>query len=394
MNIVDAIVAVVAAVAIWRGYRRGLLGQIFEYGGGLLGLATGIALGPRLASSFANTAGPEAVLISLAVLLICLSIGQVLGYVLGRRAGALVKKARLGPVNSLLGGVSGAVFTIVVFWLIASLLVQGPSRALARSLRRSQVLEAVSASLPEPPNLVAYLRHYLDTSGFPQVFSGLPREAGPPVSLPSARSARRAASEAQVSTVRVLAGACGGTQVGSGWVAAEDTVATNAHVVAGAEDGVTVEDGTGRHAGQVVLFDPGTDIAMIRAEGLAGSPLELETAPQARSQPGATLGYPGTGGGRLEIHRAAVQERFRANGLDIYGRSPVTREVYELQSPVREGDSGGPFVLPQGRVAGVVFAASTTDHNTGYALTGAEVADEVRAGATRRRAVSAGPCTR
>jgi S1-C subfamily serine protease len=68
--------------------------------------------------------------------------------------------------------------------------------------------------------------------------------------------------------------------------------------------------------------------------------------------------------------------------------------VYELRAEVTQGESGGPFVLPNGRVAGVVFAASTTDSGRGFALTGAEVADEVDEGIDSTSAVSSGRCTR
>ena len=393
MNIVDGIIGVLAAIAAFRGYRRGLVGQVFEYGGGLAGLAAGVVLGPRVASRFTEEAGITAVVISLVVVFIGLSLGQVVGHLLGSRFARLARKAHFGPLNAMLGAVSGVLVVVVAFWITASLLVQAPSRPVARSVGRSRVLAVLNSALPEPPNVVAYLRHYLDTSGFPQVFAGLPRQIGPPVDLPGRASARRAASKAQGSTVRVLAAACGGVQVGSGWVSGGDTVTTNAHVVAGAGE-VTVEDSDGRHSGAVVLFDPGTDVALVHVEGLAGPPLELATTPQVRSQPGATLGFPGTAAGRLVIHRAAVQDRYQANGLDIYGRSPVARDVYELRSPVREGDSGGPFVLPDGRVAGVVFAASTTDGDTGYALTASEVASQVAAGAATTRPVPTGPCTR
>ncbi len=96
----------------------------------------------------------------------------------------------------------------------------------------------------------------------------------------------------------------------------------------------------------------------------------------------------------MSVHRAAIQARYSASGRDIYGRSIVEREVYEIRAPVRQGDSGGPFVLPNGDVAGVIFAASTTDDDTGYALTGEEVSDEVDRGAGRRQAVRTGSCTR
>jgi S1-C subfamily serine protease len=50
---------------------------------------------------------------------------------------------------------------------------------------------------------------------------------------------------------------------------------------------------------------------------------------------------------------------------------------------VRQGNSGGPLVDPQGRVLGVIFAAAADDPNVGYALTAKEVADEAREGARR-----------
>jgi S1-C subfamily serine protease len=70
---------------------------------------------------------------------------------------------------------------------------------------------------------------------------------------------------------------------------------------------------------------------------------------------------------------AAVRRPLKAVGRDIYGRAIVTRTIYEMQAQVRPGDSGGPFVLKDGAVAGVVFAASTTDSNVGYALTSDDV---------------------
>ncbi|MBA3349902.1 MAG: serine protease, partial [Actinobacteria bacterium] len=156
---------------------------------------------------------------------------------------------------------------------------------------------------------------------------------------------------------------------------------------------IQVESSDGAHPGIVVLFDSSTDIAVVRAPDVAGDSLRLSTGTLERSSPGATLGFPGSRGGRLVVHRAAVQDVYDATGLDIYGRQTVTREVYELRSPVRPGDSGGPFVLPNGTVAGTIFAASTSDQGTGYALTGAEIADEIRSASRLSDPVPTGPCT-
>jgi S1-C subfamily serine protease len=392
LNLVDVIVVLLAIAAAFRGYRRGLLGQAFELGGGFLGLVIGVAVGPRIASAFTDRPGLTAALISLVVVFVALSIGQTVGFILGHRFGTFAHSAQLGGVDSGLGAAFGVGVVLVSFWLVGALLVQGPSRSLARSIERSTILGAVNDALPEPPNVLAYFSQYLNTSGFPRVFAGIPPSIGPPVELPSGRLAQQAIRAADRSTVRVVVPACGGTQLGTGWVSANSTVVTNAHVVAGGDE-VTVQDAAGDHAGIVVVFNPRADVAVIRAEGLAGPALALHTQDEDRGARGATLGYPGSAGGRQVRHRAAVQARFDARGFDIYGRREVVREVYSIRSPVRQGDSGGPFVLPNGQVAGVVFAASTTDVDTGYALTGDEVSDEVERGSSSSSEVDTGSCT-
>lgn len=393
MNLVDVVVVLVAILAAYRGWRRGFLGQLFELGGGFLGLIAGVALGPRIADSLTDESGLGSALIALFVVLAGVSIGQTIGFLIAHRSSSAVERARLSELDSGLGAGFGVFVWMLSFWLIGSLLVSGPSRPLAQALRSSALLRATNALLPEPPNVLAYLRQYLDTSGFPQVFAGLPRLTDP-VDLPTQRQARRAIRAGRDSTVRVALEACGGIQLGSGWVLDEDSIVTNAHVVAGGR-GVTVQqlDGTDV-SGRVAFFDPETDVAVIHAPGITGPPLPLETQTQERGTIGAALGFPGDRGGEFDPQPAAVQASYEATGRDIYGRSLVTREVYELRSDVRQGDSGGPFVLSNGRVAGVVFAASTTDQNIGYALTGAEVVDELREGGGRTEPVGTGECTR
>lgn len=394
MNMVDIGVLVVAVIAGYRGWRRGLLIQIFELGGGFLGLVVGITLGPRIAQSFTEEAGVKGALISLLVVFIALTIGQTLGYIAGHRFGGKAEDLRLGKADQVLGAAFGVIVWFVSFWLIGSLLLSGPSKELAKALRKSQSLQVANDLFPKPPDVLAYLGQYLNTSGFPQVFAGLPR-LSEPAKLPTQAEARAATRAGQASTVRVVTPSCGGLQLGSGWIVDEDSVVTNAHVVAGgSEVEVQEPDGSDREA-VVVLYDPQTDLAVLYVpSGLSGPALPLETGEQERGTPGATLGYPGNAEGRFVPQPAVVNSRYSAQGRDIYGRDVVSREVYELRSKVRQGDSGGPFVLPNGKVAGVVFAASTTDGQTGYALTGAEVQDEVQVGSRRTDAVDTEDCTR
>ncbi len=392
MNLADLVVILLAALAAYRGFRQGLVAQFFELGGGFLGLVLGVTVAGSVASMFTEKPGLQGLLISLLTVFVLLSLGQTLGHLVGHRFGRAAHNARLGGVNQGMGAGFGIFITLLSYWLIGSLLVQGPSREVAKLMSRSRILKELN-ELSKPPDVLAYLRQYLDTAGFPQVFAGLPRPVGEPVDLPSGKLVRRAARKAQPSTVRIVVPACGGQQLGSGWIGAPDTVVTNAHVVAGGGE-IQIQDQDGAHTGRVVLFDPGTDIAIVHVTGLSGPPLPLETEALERGTPGATLGYPGADAPNLDVDRAAVQDSYPARGRDIYARDDVTRQVYELRATIRQGESGGPFALPSGEVAGIVFAASTTDGNVGYALTGAEIADEVEAGAATSEPVSTGDCAR
>jgi S1-C subfamily serine protease len=394
MSLIDLVFLILAGLAVIRGWRRGFLGLVFELGGGFLGLLAGLTVGGRVASLFTNSAGVEGLLIALLAVFVCLTVGQTLGYLAGRKSGAYAKDVKLGGINSGLGAVAGLLVTAISFWLVGSLLVHSSSRPVAKALKRSVVLGALTDALPRPPNVIAFFTQYLNTHDFPQVFQGFPPALGPPVKLPSNALANRAIEAADQSTVRVIVPACGGTQLGSGWIAANATVVTNAHVVAGGAD-LTVQTASGENvAGNVVLFDKDTDVAVIRlTQSVSAPPLRLETQSLERGQPGATLGYPGDRGGRAEYGSAAIQQQLNATGLDIYGLDTVTRDVYELRASIRQGDSGGPFVLPNGRVAGVLFAASTENARRGYALTGGEVADEVAEGSQHTTPVGTGGCT-
>ena len=107
-------------------------------------------------------------------------------------------------------------------------------------------------------------------------------------------------------------------------------------------------------------------------------------------QQGAVLGYPQDGPFDAQPVRIRGDQRLRSP--DIYGNGTVTRHVFSLRGMIRPGNSGGPFVSTAGRVLGVVFAASVSDQDTGYALT----ADQVRRAAARglqsEDRVSSGNC--
>jgi S1-C subfamily serine protease len=117
--------------------------------------------------------------------------------------------------------------------------------------------------------------------------------------------------------------------------------------------------------------------------------LDPQTVP--RSTQGAVLGYP-EGGPFMDV-AAGVMAEFQAQGRDIYGQGLTVRDVYEIQAVVRPGNSGGPLVLPNGEVIGVVFSRSTTNGTIGYALTSPGVMTRVHQAEAATSAVGTGGCT-
>jgi S1-C subfamily serine protease len=85
-------------------------------------------------------------------------------------------------------------------------------------------------------------------------------------------------------------------------------------------------------------------------------------------------------------------QEFDATGRDIYGQGLTTRPVYELQSVVRPGNSGGPLVEPDGTVIGVVFSRSASDPNIGYALASPGVVSRVHQAELTNSSSGTGSC--
>ena len=109
---------------------------------------------------------------------------------------------------------------------------------------------------------------------------------------------------------------------------------------------------------------------------------------------GAALGYPGGGG--LTIVPAAVTGAYAATGRDIYGEADRRPRQSSSSAPrSTRGDSGGPFVLRDGTIGGLVFAEARTDPDVGYALSPDRRWHADRAGARPDRTPSTpGSCLR
>jgi S1-C subfamily serine protease len=91
---------------------------------------------------------------------------------------------------------------------------------------------------------------------------------------------------------------------------------------------------------------------------------------------------------------ARVGSQWSANGPNIYQTGTVPRAIYAVRATVQPGNSGGPLLAKNGKVYGVIFAASTTTRNTGFALTASAVDADVRAGVHNTMSVSTQGCPR
>jgi hypothetical protein len=375
------IVAFTLLMALW-GWAQGLVVGAMS----LAGFAAGAFLGSRVAPLLLHggSSSPYAPLVTLVT---AVTIGGVLataletlGFEVRRRMGRT-----LGRVDGIGGAVLVACFGLGLVWVAGAVALQTPgARQLRHDIQRSSILQALNEALPPSgPILNALAR-----------FDPLPSLNGPQADVPApdSRIARdpdvRAAGR---SVVRVLGTACGLGVQGSGWVAGDGIVVTNAHVVAGEDDTTVQIQGQGPHlSATAVWFDAQNDIALLRVSGLGGTPrLRLNEDAQP-STGGAVLGFPHNGPYDVEPARLGPTSTVLSD--DAYGRGPVKRRITSFRGLVRSGNSGGPVVDSDGRVLATVFAASIG----GPGRTGFGVPDSIVRDALSRAQcqVDTGPCAR
>ncbi len=294
----------------------------------------------------------------------------------------------------MLGAFVGAAQALLIIWLAGGLLAIGPVPRLTEAAQTSTAVRGLNAVLPPPTDIAADLGDLLDASGLPEVFVGFEPIPRPAVERPSDAATQRIAAGAEASTLKITAATCGLATSGSGVLVANGYVVTNAHVVAGSRRGgvrVATADGDLADA-TVVLFDPKLDIALLWTGRLAADPIPFAGADPERGAVGAALGYPA--GGDLTVVPAAVTGNYAATGRDIYGREPVRRDILELRAEIERGDSGGPFILADGTIGGLVFAEARTNEDVGYALSPRAIAARIATSVGRTDGVKTGDCLR
>jgi uncharacterized membrane protein required for colicin V production len=392
-TIVDVLALLVVALAGYFGWRSGFIIQSLALVGFVAGLVLVVLVAPHLAQPLVDV---EPFLRTTIVLLVVAGVVLV-GQGLGSAAGVAVRRnlgrGVLGALDQGAGAAFGLLRGVFVVWLIGGLIGVFPIPILAAEARQSLILRALDTRLPSPVVLAAELGRVIEAAGLPDVFIGAPPAVELPENGPTLAEAERLAADARASTVRVEATACANFLTGTGFAADPDSIVTNAHVVAGAEQAwISFDGGFDRYLAEVVHFDPSLDVAVLHVDGLDADPLDFAAAPPSRGDPSVAIGF--TGGGRQRLIPAVVSRVIDAVGRDIYGSQIVGREVIELRADVAPGDSGGPLVMDDGTVGGVTFSESRRDALIGYALTAESVQESITAALDSERSVATGVCLR
>jgi S1-C subfamily serine protease len=389
VNVLDWFLVVLVLAYAVSGYWQGFISGAFATGGLLLGGLIGIWAAPHLLGDAAPALWVS--LAALFVVLICASFGQAVLQYAGTRIRDRITWQPVRALDAVGGAALSMVAVLVVSWALG-VAVSGASLPwVSKQVRESEVLGRVDEVMPA--RAVTALNSFNDVVGesfFPRYLEPFAKERIVEVGPPPGRVARDPEVRAAAASVLKIRGenSCNRGVEGTGFLYSPTRLMTNAHVVAGVDDPAVIVDDQEVPA-TVVYYNEDLDVAVLAVDGLNRPFLRFDNGGEER-QAGAVLGYPQDG--PYDVQAARIRSKQRLRSPDIYGDGTVIREVFSLRSLVRPGNSGGPLVSEDGAVLGVIFAASVTDGDTGYALTADQVRESAAQGVTSDREVSTGRC--
>lgn len=388
MDWLDLFIILFLIAALIRGTEVGFMRQFFSTAGFFIGLFLGAWINALL-SGIVGSPGARALLALVLILVFALSL-MTIGEFVGLRLKFRLREAKLtNKLDKIFGSLLAVVTLLAAVWLGAAIFRNIPDSGWQRQIRNSRIVTLLDNNLPSAPGLLTKLGHLIDPNNFPQVFTGLEPTLETDAPLPDMGELNPAVQAARPSIVKIEGEGCNSVVEGSGFIAGDGVIVTNAHVVAGVKQPFVL-DQKGKHGAKVVLFNPDLDIAILRAENLAGNPLLLGYERVKNETPVAVLGYPAGAG--FTAGPGVVLETFNAQGRNIYNQGETMREVYSVKTDIQHGNSGGPMINKEGKVVGVIFAESINYDQVGYALTMQQVAPEINKAKGLTQSVGTSSC--
>ena len=389
MNLLDWCLLLVAFAYALSGYWQGFITGAFATVGLVLGGLLGIWVAPKLLGDASPSVGIS--LAALFVVLVCASFGQAVLQFAGSRVRAKITWQPVRALDAVGGAVLSVVAVLTVTWMLGVAVSGSRIPGIGPLVRDSKVLTQVNEVMPtEAQGMLRGFDRVVGSSFFPRYLEPFAPERIVGVAPAPGNVVHDPEVEhAELSVFKVRGNnSCGDGIEGSGFLYSPHRLMTNAHVVAGVRD-PKVRVGTSNLPAKVVYYNSRTDIAVLDVD-IEGPVVHFAESAGAAKQAAVVLGYPNDG--PFDAQPARIRQKQRLRSPDIYGRGTVTREVFSLRGLVRPGNSGGPLVSMDGKVLGVIFAASVSDKQTGYALTANQVATAAGQGISASARVSSGSC--
>ena len=359
MSWVDLIIAIVVVLAGFLGLADGAVRQILRFTGFAAGFFLGTLLAPSLSSHITHSHWRS--VLALAIIFVISIVGAELGSFVGSIVAKAVRTLHLGIVDRIAGVVVGAGGALVGCWLVAGLLASTTWGSVASGIQQSSILSAMDHVMPPVPSLDAKVQSLFRNVNFPSVFASVVAPTLGSYVNPKSLGALVPSQRAPSDVVKVLAsGSCAAISEGTAFYVSPHDVVTNAHVVAGH----TRFSVNGAPA-QVALFDPNSDLAVLRVPSQSASPLQfLRTTPR-RGTRVQVVGFP------LNATRTSapglIDGELRAQGRDIYNQTILSKSVLVVEVNVQPGNSGSP-VMDGSVVAGVIESKLISQLSTAYAI--------------------------
>ena len=359
-HILDVILVVYLAMRAMAGWMRGAVVGVASLIGLVLGVWAGLWTSGIVADQFfdENWTWLAAGAVRVCITLVIAEIIQGICVHIAQHIHRAFNSVGLGNVDRFGGSVLNVIATALVVTVAATALSPILPPSWTEAIDESSVITQTNRVIPDEVNEAA------------------------------ARLVGRAQS---IVKVRSRAPRCDRASEGTGWVSSRHRVVTNAHVVAGSNQVTVQVGGSGaRLQARVVSYDPDMDLAVLAVPDLHAPALTMASAVKD-GDPTVVAGFPLDGPYTLEA--ATVRGSIMARGENIYGTDTVVREILSLRGTVRPGNSGGPLLTTDGKVAGTIFARSTAQPQTGYALSNNQTRKFIRAGANDTTAAATGWCT-